>query len=445
MKRASWSLAVVLACAMPAHALDVLHAETVTLKNGLRLVLAPDPQAKSVDVTVWYDAGSRNDPAGRSGVSHLFEHLMFRGSAHFGPDEHGRLVRNEGGSSGAFAAHDFIAFYETLPPDALELAFRLEADRMTGLTLTPQGVDEERRQVPGERERRATPITVGLDHAYELAFPDHPYGVPVYGRPSDLEKVTLKDCRDFYQQRFGPSHAVVTVVGQFQRDQVEALARKHFEPLRGASSRAPSRAADRPQTAERRAAEHTRVPLRVLLVAWKMPPRSSADWAPLSLLSAYLTRAEDAPLTARLSGTPPLCLSVQGDVDSRRDASLFYLAMAVAPTADSAEVERALYSELERISRAPIMDADLERAKRQTETTIGFGLQTTRGRAQALGSGLMLGGASDDLDRLLVAVRAVKAADLQRVAAQLTPARRNVVWLLPATESPSGGSSGGRP
>src|SRR5436309_15344527 len=135
MKRAGFLLAVMLACATEARALEVLRTETVTLKNGLRLVLAPDPKAHSVDLTVWYDAGSRYDAPTRTGVAHLFEHLMFRGSTHFGPDEHSRLVRNEGGTSGAYAAHDFIAFYETLPPDALELGLRLEADRMTGLNL----------------------------------------------------------------------------------------------------------------------------------------------------------------------------------------------------------------------------------------------------------------------------------------------------------------------
>ena len=108
MRRAGWWLAAVLAWAVAAQADPLLRAETVTLKNGLRLVLAPDPEARSVDVSVWYDAGSRHDLAGHTGVAHLFEHLMFRGSSHYGDGEHSRLVRSEGGTSGAYAAHDFI-------------------------------------------------------------------------------------------------------------------------------------------------------------------------------------------------------------------------------------------------------------------------------------------------------------------------------------------------
>ncbi len=444
MRRAGTWLAVAMLCAGPARALDALHTETVTLKNGLQLVLAPDAQAHSVDVAVWYDAGSRYDPRGHSGVAHLFEHLMFRGSSHFGSDEHTRLVRNEGGSSGAYAAHDFTAFYETLPPDALELAFRLESDRMTGLALTQKALDEERARVPGEREARVTPIMLGLERAYALAYPDHPYGLPVFGRPGDLAGITLKDCRDFYQARFGPGHAVVTVVGKFEREGALALAKKYFEPLRGGTAKAAALPSERPQTSQRHALDHTEVPLRVMMAAWRMPPRSHPDWVPLSLLVNLLTHADDAPLQQRLMGNPPLCVSVQGDVDSRREGSLLYLALALAPNADSAQVERTLFGELDRLTHEAVDPGDLERAKRQTETTVLFGIQTTRGRAQALGSGLVLAGSADDLDRLLDQVRAATAADLQRVAAQLSAERCDLVWLLPPVIN-GPGSSGGRP
>jgi len=187
------------------------------------------------------------------------------------------------------------------------------------------------------------------------------------------------------------------------------------------------------------------VPVRVLMTAWRIPPRSHADWAAFNLLATVLTRANDAPLAKRLIGNPALAYSIQGDVDSRREGSLFYLALAVTPEADSAEVERTLSDELARLGREPVAESDLERAKRQTETTIGFGLQTTRSRAQALGSGWMLAGDPQDLDHLLARVRGANAADLQRVAAQLTPQRRNVVWLLPISNGSTSSSSGGRP
>ena len=448
MRRAGLLLAAGLALAVPARAGDSIlgTVETVTLKNGLRLVLAPDSAAKSVDVTVWYDAGSRYDRPGKTGVAHLFEHLMFRGSAHFGPDEHARQVRAEGGTSGAFATSDFIALYETLPADDLELALKLEADRMAGLTFTQAALDAERRQVAEERERRATPITHGLQRIYELAFPTTPYGVPVYGREADLPGLTLKDFQEFYRAAFVPGRAVVTVVGGFRRDDALALAKKYLEPIKGGSSRPQPIPADRPQAAERRLVDHVPAPLRVLLVGWPIPSRTDPDWAPLNLLATYLTRGSEAPLGKALVLERPLCLSVQGDVDTRRDGSMLYLAVAVAPNADSAEVERTLLAEVDRASKQPASDADLERAKRQSETGAWFSLQTTRDRGQALGSGLMLAGDPRDLERQLARMRACTAKDLQRVAARLGPQRRNLVWLLPSQEPGGmGGSAGTRP
>lgn len=434
MRRAGLLLAAILTLAAPARGAGsgLGPAETITLGNGLRLVLAPDSLARSVDVAVWYDAGARHDKPGKTGVAHLFEHLMFRGSSEFGPDEHGRLVRAEGGSSGAYATHDFIAFYETVPPDALELALRLEADRMTGLQLSQEGLDAERSLVAAERRARGTAISLGTERLYAMAFPSHPYGTSIYGREADLGRITLRDLRDFYRRHFGPSGATVTVVGNFDRGEALALARRHLGPLKGQrppAARVP--ALERP-TAERRASERADVPVRVLLAGWRVPPRTDPSWPAYSVLSTLLTRAIDAPIAKELTLGEALGLSVQGDVDSRRDASMFYLAVAVAPGADSAEVERRLMSAIARVAGEPVSEADLERAKRQTETGVWFGLQTPRGRAQALGLGQMMAGDPRDLERLLVRVRACTVEDMARAAKSLDAASCNLVWLLPA-------------
>jgi zinc protease len=444
MRRAGLLLAAILTLAAPVLGAEsgLGPAETVILENGLRLVLAPDTLARSVDVAVWYDAGARHDKPGKAGVAHLFEHLMFRGSSKFGPDEHGRLVRAEGGTSGAYATHDFIAFYETLPPDALELALRLEADRMTGLQLTQAGLDAERSLVAGERRARGTPISVGIERLYALAFPSHPYGNSVYGREADLRQVTLQDLREFYRGQFGPGGATVTVVGNFERDQALALARRHLEPLKGAAPRATRAPALKPQTAEQRAVERAEVPVRVVLAGWRVPPRSDPTWPAYSVLSTLLTRASDAPIAQELMLGEPLGLSVQGDVDSRRDASMFYLALAVVPGADSAGVERRLMAAIARVATGPVSEVDLERAKRQTETGVWFGLQTPRGRAQALGTGQVLAGDPRDLDRLMAGIRACQAEDVARAARSLDVAHRNLVWLLPSERGAAAG--GGR-
>jgi zinc protease len=416
----------------PAGASTAPGARIVTLRNGLRLLLAPDSLATAVDVAVWYDAGSRHDRAGKTGIAHLFEHLMFGGSSRYGPGEHGRLVREEGGQSGAYAAADFTCFYETLPPDDLELAIRLEADRMTGLRITQKGVDEERRLVAGERARNTTEIGRGLERLYAMAFKVHPYRWPVYGLEEDLPRLTLKDCLDFYRAHFGPARAVVTIVGNFDPDQAVAWAKEHFEPLKDSGRPGPPPPSEEPQTGERRATAPGESPSRILMVGWRVPPRTDPDWPALSVLQALLTRGRAARLDRALVTDQALCLSVQGDMSTRKDGSLFFLAAEVSPRADSAEVEARLFDEVSRVASGPVSAEELERARRQVETSVWFGLPTTRARAQALGNSQILTGDALDLDRQLGRIRTCTAEDLRRAARLLDPARREVLWLMPA-------------
>jgi zinc protease len=400
-----------------------------TLKNGLQLVLAPDPQAAAIDVAVWYDAGSRHDRAGKTGLAHLFEHLMFRGSSRFAEGEHTRLIRAEGGSSGAFASPDFLCFYETLPPDAMDLAFRLEADRMTGLLLSQAGLDAERRNVGGERARRASVLSRGLERLYRLAYNTSPYRWPIYGEPADLSKLTLADAQDFYRQHFGPSNAVVTVTGRFDPAQALAAARKAFEPLKGTAGKPAAIPMDKPQTAERRAVDTAGSPVRALMVAWRVPARTDTRWPALDLLSVVLGRGTGSRLNRALVGDQPSCSSVDGDLESHKDESLIYFSAALLPRADSTEVEKRMLGEIGRLTAEPIGEGELERAKRQLETAAWLSIQTSHGRGQALGQSVMLAGDPQDFTRQLERIRACTANDLMRVATLLDPAKREVLWV----------------
>jgi zinc protease len=446
MRRASLLLAAVLICPAPAHAAETAAPiETITLKNGIGLLLAPDPEAEAVTVSVWYDAGSRYDKPDRTGAAHLFEHLMFDGSAHFASGQHAKLVRGEGGASGGYATSDFVAFYETLPSDALELAFKLEADRMTGLKLTQASLDLERKGVADEREQRSTPLTRGLQRVYALMFPGSAYGVPVFGRESDLPRLTVKDLDEFYRRQFVPARARVTVVGNFRRDGALALAKQYLEPLRGSGTKPGAAIAEKPQTSERRAVERGHTPVRVVVLGWRLPPRTDRDWSVYNLLVSHLTRGDDAPLTRALMKDRRLCLSVQGDVESRRDASMFYLAAALAPGADSAEVERTLVSGVEAVARELPADDALEADKRLAEIALWYNLGTTSGRAQALGLGWMLAGDPADYKRQLERIRSATPQDLKNAAGKLTPAQLNLVWLVPAAaDTAARGAGGGR-
>ena len=425
--------------------------QAVTLKNGLRLLLAPDDRATAVDLAVWYAAGTRYERAGITGISHLFEHLMFRGSAGFGPQEHRRLIQSEGGNSGAYTSADYTCFFETVPPEALELAIRLEADRMGALTLTQDRLEAERPVVRDEKARGSgsPAFDRGLELLYDSAFPSHPYRWPVFGLDADIPRLTLKDCIDYYKLRYTPQHVTVTVVGNFDPARAMEWAKHHFEAVKAGTRREPALRSDLAPAKGRRATERANLPSPLLLVGWRGPARGDPDWPALDLLSAILTGGPSSRLHHELVETRRSCLAVQGDLEGRRDGSLFYAAAAVPPGADTAAVERDLAAEIDRLVTEPVTDSELERVRNQAHASLLFSLQTARGRGQALGLFELLNGSYQDLTRHLERLRACTPADLQRAAARHLAAERScVVWVTPAgdtstTTAPTTG--GGRP
>jgi len=421
-----------------------VQVRIVKLDNGLELVLAADPAATAIDVAVWYASGTRYERPGQVGIAHLFEHLMFRGSAKFGPQQHIRRVVAEGGTFGAFTTADYTCFHQTLPPEALRLSFELEADRMTGLRLTQAVLDAERVAVREERARRPEgAVGRGLQRLYGVAFADHPYRWPVLGYDADLEKLTLAQARDWYATYFGPRNAVVTVTGRFDAAEAEALARRILGPLAGGrAASAPAVRAGAPKPGRGTEVAETRLPL--LLAGWRGPGRSDPDAALFPLLANALGRGPGARLERSLVHGDQELLSVEAELDARRDGSILYALAAVNEGADTAQVEGDLAAEVELLATEPLPDVELARAKAQAESGILYGWVASRGRAQALGTARMADGDAAAAARQLERIRACTAADLQRAAGKLlTPARRSFVWVHPTPAS--SGATGGRP
>lgn len=421
----------------------------VTLKNGMRLLLAPDTAASAVDVAVWFRAGSVHERAGITGISHLFEHLMFAGSEHYGPQEHNRLIQAEGGTANAYTSPDYACYYQTIPPAALELVLRLEADRISSLRLTAGALESEKRVVLEEKRWRAETLPIGtaLEALDRLAWPSHPYRWPVIGLDGDLARISLADCQAFYEDHYAPNSATVTIVGRFDADQALAAAKRWLEPLkrrRTASDAAPPEPA---QKTARRDLVRTDLPLSVVLAGWRLPARPDPDGPALGLLSRILTGGPASRLQRTLTAEPLRCVSVQGALDSRRDAGLLYAIVATRTSADSAAVERALITEVEKLAREPVGEEELDRVRRQEEIGTLLAWQTTRGAAEALGSALLVDGDWHAAALRLEQVRRLTPADLQRAAARvLVSAGRNVLWAVPAKPPagvPSGTGGGG--
>lgn len=417
--------------------------ERYTLANGLQVVLASDPAAAAVDVAVWYDAGTRLEPAGRTGVAHLFEHLMFRGSARFAAGEHARRIAATGGTFGAFTTADFSSFFDTVPASALETALELEADRMSALVIDAKRLDVTRDGVRVERQlpQYAAPTVAGLQRLYAAAFPTHPYRTPLFGVEADLKRLTLAECRAWYRDRYGPGRAVLTVTGRIDPAEARTLIAKHFGALKGGKPTASPRPKVDLTQSGRRVSERGRTAFRILWTGWTLPGRGDPDLAPLLLLAATLARGEDSRITRTLVEQSQSCVFSDGDLEARADASLLYCMLALAPNADSVAVERELLAEVARLTREPLTPDELEIARRHAESAILFSLQGARGRAIALGTSVTATGDEQDATRQLERIRACTAADIQRVASRfLTAQRRTVVWMAALPGGPRGGA-----
>ena len=459
-----WIVVAVLAVGTgAAHAADEPHAATptpppppaalpgtverYTLKNGLRVVLCSDPQAAAADVAVWYDAGTRREKPGRTGIAHLFEHLMFRGSAHLPPGEHARRIEAAGGVFGAFTTADHACYYETIPAAALDLALELEADRMTGLLIDQTRLDATREGIHLERRLSTftSPPVVGLQRLFTAAFGDHPYRAPLFGAEADLQKLTVSDCRAWYKERFGPGRALLTVTGRFDPAEARAAIDRRFGSLRGSSGDAPVPGKLDFSAPGRRVTERSSQPFRTLWVGWTLPGRGDPDLVPLALLGAALAHGQNSRIDrALVQVEKPRAVYVEGDVETRNDASLLFCMLAVAPGADSATVEKELQTETEKIALESISEDELIHARNRLASEILFSWQTARGRALALGTAIAAGGSEQDAKAQLDRIRACTTADIRRVAGRyVTTARRTTLWLLPS-RAPGAAAGGSR-
>jgi zinc protease len=402
----------------------------LTLKNGLRVLLVPDPRASAVDVSVWYEAGVRYERTGSIGISHLIEHLSSHGAVSGGTDELRRRIEAEGGSSAAYTTADFTCFTHTVPRAALATVLRLEAGRL-GFRPTQAMLDRERAVVREENRARAraNPLERGLQRLYATAFSAHPYRWPVLGSDDDLQRITLAECEEFLRTRYTPDHAAIVIVGDFDPDQAMEELRRGFEPARrGGEARAPALQPE--PSGARRAVETGDLQVPVVLVGWRVPAAAGADGPALDLLSTLLSRGPAARLNRQLVGGELLGLFVQTGRDNRHDATLFWAAAAARSLGDTATVEHRLVGEIEQLATQPVSGEELDRARRQLEVALLFGRQTARDRGQALGISEMIAGDWHDAERQLERLRSLTPADLQQAAARtLTSDRRTVVWM----------------
>ena len=415
----------------PAPATD-LEATRVTLGNGLRVILAPDSLAGTVDATLWYRSGTRHETTAQSGLALLAARITFRNGA----SDPIHPLEVEGGSGQLAVTPDFTSLTATVPAEALATALDFLAARLPGNPVSAPELAAERAAIRAERARpERTAVTRALARLWGAAWPGHPYARTGAPPAAGADALKPADIEAWKKARFTPANAVLTITGSFDRERALADIRTRFEAK--AKGAAPSAAAAPAPKAGTRANERIDSPARLCLVGWRGPGAGDPDAPALELLATCLGGGSQSRLTSALVHDWKLALTAQAGYSVQREGSLLWTLALVPPGADSAAVERTLLEAAKSvILRAPEA-FEVERARRQLEAAVWFGLQSSRQRGQALGEAEVLAGDAAAAARRLDALEKVTPADLKRVAARvMTDAGRATVWML--ASSPGG-------
>jgi predicted Zn-dependent peptidase len=408
------------------------RVQTLVLDNGLVILTLEDDITPVVSFQMWAKVGSR-DESSYTGLAHLFEHMMFKGSKNLEPEAHAQLVNARGGALNAFTSRDYTVYFEDVTSESLPLIIDLEHERLANLDISERTLTSERQVVLEERRLRTEDQPMG--RAYEallaLVWQAHPYRWPVIGWRSDVEKATVEVARDFFDTYYSPNNLVVAIVGAFDRESTLAHLRRTFGTLPAAASIPRNPTEEPTQTGERRAVVHFEVRAPILAAGWHAPPTGHADGSALDVLSQVLSDGRSSRLYRSLVHGAQQALSAEGGYWELADGGVFLAIASVRPDATIERVEELFLAETERLKREPISPEELEKAKRQIEVSLVNGLGTNHAVASRIARDYATFGRIRPLSERLDAIEAVTAEDVQRVArTYLRSDRRSVVHVV---------------
>jgi zinc protease len=408
-----------------------------TLPNGLRVLLVEDHRVPSVAINVGYRVGGKDDPPGRSGFAHLFEHLMFKGTSNTAPETMDRLTEDVGGYNNAFTAEDITNYYEVVPSNHLETLLWAEADRLASLRITQAHFITEREVVIGEYDQRILAEPYGMldEIVNREAYTLHPYKRGVIGDPDNLNAAQLDDVVHFHATYYRPDNAVLVVVGDFDPVQANSWIDRYFGAIACPTGAVPRvTLVEPPQTSERTISYRApNVPLPAVDYAYHIPAANTPDAAALDLAETILGAGKSSRLYRSMVYGKQLATSAYARADLREHPGLFEFSAILSRGSDVAEARAALDTEIARLQAELVSPHELERAKTQIASSFVRGRQTYNGIALSLVRAAVErndpGAVNADLARYL----AVSAEDVQRVAATYLHAEnRTVVEYLPA-------------
>lgn len=419
------------------------------LDNGLTLVVKEDHRAPVVISEVWYKVGSGYESLGSTGISHMLEHLMFKGTPTHPGSQFLELITQNGGELNAFTTRDFTTYYEMLSADKLPLSFQLESDRMANLTLDPATFNSEHQVVKEERQLRVVndPQALTYERFNSIALPANPYQNPTSGWPSDLNSMTDKDAKNWYHHWYGPNNAIVVVVGDVNPDDVYQLAEKYFGPLKPIKMTPPKPHDSIKPLGPRKITVKAPAKLPYLMIGFNTPSEVTATekWEPyaLEVLSGILAGSDSSRLQQDLVRDKQIASEVDIDYDMyTRLPGLFVIGATPAQGHSIEDVKQAIFAEIQNLQTTPISTKELNRIKTQVIANNIYAQDSIEYEAYLIGSMESVGLSWKEINNYEQQIRNVTPAQVQAVAQKYLTRDRSTVGELEPLPTNSNTMSG---
>jgi zinc protease len=413
------------------------------LDNGLTVLALPDHHVPVVSFQLHYLVGSRYELPGITGISHLFEHLMFRGTEEVGPEEFSRILQAKGGEINAFTTKDHTSYFENMPAEHLELAVRLEADRLKNLKLDEENFQTERQVVISERKLRSVDSPFGLleEELYAAAFTQHPYNWPVIGWDQDLHRMTLEDCRAYYRTHYHPGNMIAVVAGDAVPETARDLLARYFGDIENPGPPEALRVMEPPQRGERRVIFKKVSQVEAFFAGFHVVGLDHPDIYPLTLLSVILSVGKSSRFYqefVRSGRAAELEADLTPPPWSSQDPDLLVVRAVAAPGNSLADLEADVWAHLDRLKAEGVKPDELSRAKKLMKSQAVQALAKNFYRGLLVGLFHMKTGDAAKANLMLNNYEAVTMDDIVRVArTYLTEDNRTVVTLKPVTPGES--------
>ncbi|MFK8066872.1 MAG: M16 family metallopeptidase [Gammaproteobacteria bacterium] len=398
------------------------------LENGLKLIVQEDHRSPVVVTQVWYKVGASYEHEGITGLSHMLEHMMFKGTEDLAPGEFSRIIAENGGRENAFTGRDYTAYYQQLEKSRLPISFKLEADRMRNLIISDEEFLKERKVVTEERRMRTDdkPQALGYEKLMAAAHQTSPYRNPVIGWMADIENYEPQDMRDWYQMWYAPNNATVVVVGDVNPTEVHELAKKHFGPLKPETLAVLKARPEIPQTGEKRLVVYDNTQVPYMLMGYKVPSLVEAHFDPeisekeiyaLEVLSGVLDGGSSARLTKNLVRGQEIASSAGAGYSMLSRLQTLFLFDGMPAQGQSLEnLEKAIRAEIEKVKNEPLDEKEMARVKTQVITSDVYEKDSVYYQAMIIGTLETVGLDWKLRDEYVEKVQAVTAEEVQAVA-----------------------------